>query len=177
MELHTFVTGNEYLHRITNSGNYSLRIEMSSETDNQKHPLEHILKSEYSRFRISSESSGYKISELSGNSGSAGDVMGIFSSNPLANVSFLTYDTRNPDAESMGNNNAHHHSVSEPEDQGGWWHPHEHDQLSDINSSSGKASLLHRKTCYTNLNAAHPVYCDTHGKQRGIISVRMFIRR
>ncbi len=151
------------------------------ETDDQMLPPDNILTSEYSRFKISSESSGYKISKLSGNSGSAGDVMGIFSSYPLTNVSFLTYDRINikgPNSEPIANSNIYQNPIPSTNAQpSGWWYPDGRDQFSDINSSSGKASLIHKRRCYANLNAAHPVYCDTHGKRMRVMSVKMFVRR
>ncbi|XP_078597312.1 uncharacterized protein LOC144873637 [Branchiostoma floridae x Branchiostoma japonicum] len=97
--------GNENIHLLTNQKNYSLRLDMLDWSGHRRF-------AEYSTFRVSSESDGYRL-HISGYSGTAGDsITGDRSNN---GVRFSTVDRDN---DSHGSNHCSHQYG-----QGGWWFP------------------------------------------------------
>ena len=152
------------MHKLTNKEQYSLKITLIGNTDQEA------FDSEYTSFKVGSEDIGYKLIELSGNSGTAGDILGLFSSTSLVHASFKTHETnRNLDFEDNR--------------RSGWWYP-EVQRRGEENSSSRQSGFLHfnqgnrqtNKNCYTHLNAYHPWFCDLEGKEQYVKSVRMYIK-
>ena len=159
-----FIAGNEYLYRITNSAEYSLKVILTGNTKQEMYD------SEYTIFKIGSEESGYKLAELSGNTGSAGDILGLFSSTSLIHAPFKTYEiNRN---ENNDNEN------------GGWWYP-EVLLRKGANSSLPQSGSFHYtdkntqtmdRNCYSHLNAAKPWFCNVDGQKQYVRTVHMYIR-
>ena len=152
------------MYRITNSGEYSLKIILTGNTDQES------FNSEYTSFKVGSEESGYNLAELSGNSGTAGDILGLFSSTSLVHSVFKTHEMNRNEYE--GDRNT------------GWWYP-EVQHKRRKNSSSKQSGYLHftehnrRRTnqnCYTHLNADNPWFCNLDGQTQYVRTVRMYIK-
>eukprot|EP00058_Branchiostoma_floridae_P003918 XP_002589406.1 hypothetical protein BRAFLDRAFT_77850 [Branchiostoma floridae] len=97
--------GNEKIHLLTNQKNYSLRIDLADWNNESAY-------AEYSTFRVSGESDGYRL-HISGYSGTAGDSLidYLHSSN---GERFSTVDTDNDISSYWGR-------CSQRFGQGGWW--------------------------------------------------------
>ena len=165
-----YFSGNEYLYRITNSGQFSLKIILTGSTN------EEAFDSEYKVFKVGSEKSGYKLMKASGNSGTAGDILGLFSSSSLINAVFKTHEI-------MGVG-AFDRNRKKEDTRSGWWYPNVYSRTRP-NSSLKQPESLHfihahqRKTkqiCYTHLNAAKPWFCNVEGQKQYIRTVRMYIK-
>ncbi|XP_078614854.1 microfibril-associated glycoprotein 4-like isoform X1 [Branchiostoma floridae x Branchiostoma japonicum] len=94
--------GNENIHLLTNQKEYLLRVELQDWEGNQTF-------AEYSTFRVSGESDGYRL-HISGYSGTAGDSM---TGRPSNNGQRFSTVDRDNDASSG--------SCSQRYGQGGWW--------------------------------------------------------
>ncbi|XP_078573045.1 fibrinogen-like protein 1 [Branchiostoma floridae x Branchiostoma japonicum] len=95
--------GNENIHLLTSQKNYRLRIDLVDWNNESRY-------AEYSTFRVSGESDGYRL-HISGYSGTAGDSMtGDYSNNGRR---FSTVDRDND-----GSSSTH---CSQRWGQGGWW--------------------------------------------------------
>ena len=152
------------MYRITSSGQYSLKIILTGNTDQES------FDSEYTSFKVGSEESGYNLVELSGNSGTAGDILGLFSSTSLLHAVFKTHEMNRNEYE--GDRNT------------GWWYPEIQDKRRE-NSSSKQSGYLHftkdngriiNQNCYTHLNADNPWFCNLNGQKQYVRTVHMYIK-
>ena len=140
-----------------------MKIILTGNTDQE------LFDSEYTSFKVGSEESGYKLAELSSNSGTAGDILGLFSSTSLVHSVFKTHEMNRNEYEADRNT--------------GWWYPEVQHKRRE-NSSSKQSGYLHfrednRRTnqnCYTHLNADYPWFCNLDGQKQHVRTVRMYIK-
>ena len=143
-----FWIGNEYVHQLTKQGDYRLRIELGNQGWASYYKY-----SEYASFRVKSEEELYTL-EVLGGSGTAGDVIGSFSAFPLSGLPFATRDRYNGTTQDRLTAK---YGV-------GWWYP--------VANVMGAGT----ESCFTNLNAHKPWFCDQEGEAIPVDSVVMKIK-
>ncbi|PFX13308.1 ryncolin-1-like [Stylophora pistillata] len=104
-----FWLGNDYIHRLTESVNMTVRIDMEDYEGRRRF-------AEYTTFFVADESDDYRVT-INGYRGTAGDALLSFS-NPIRNMSFTTKDRDND-----GPNNGNCAKAY----RGGWWYNYCHD--------------------------------------------------
>ena len=163
VSLHCFLfSGNEYLYKLTSSGNYSLKIILTGNTDAEEYD------SVYRSFRIGPEEAGYPLVAVSGNSGTAGDILGLYSSTSLEHAVFWIHG-RERNGGRNGQLNA------------GWWYPSGTPSGTRASRQWGSRTNRwqdkSREQCYTHLNARQPWFCNIEGQRQYVTKVRMYIQR
>ena len=152
LEADTFWIGNDYLSLLTreNQQDYQLRIDMRRQSDFD------YLYSEYAYFQVDPRNVWYRLS-VGDCSGTAGDILGLFSTTNLDSEPFSTPDKSRAEVYGL---KARAYRV-------GWWYP-------NVPSHMGPYDTP--EPCFTNLNTPSPWYCGQDDEAVLLASVTMKIK-